>query len=208
MNLIELAEKHYAQGDVTKKPPRYFSAYEVAFGPLRHEPISILELGVHNGGSLRVFREYFTKARIIGLDIQDRPRGFPNNADFVKGSQADSGTLAKICEMGAPFDIIIDDAAHIGRLAKASYEYLYHDHLKPGGIYVLEDCTPSLTRDNWPDSHPYTPPVDEGNMLPSFQHGMPGLVKQIMDQMMLKGSPYRMDQHRSVAILYKPPAKP
>jgi hypothetical protein len=46
--------------------------------------------------------------------------------------------------------------------------------------------------------------VDDGDMLPSFQFGIPALVKQIMDQMMLTGSPNRIDQHLSVAILYKP----
>lgn len=202
--LLALAERIYKPNDVNKKPDRYWSAYEAAFSTMRGSPISFLELGVHLGDSTCVFRDYFPHARITGLDIQSQPKKYPTDARFVKGSQDDPDILAKVCEIGAPFDIIIDDAAHIGRLAKASFEYLYNDYLKPGGIYVLEDTTPALTRDNWPDSHPYEPPADNGDMLPSFQYGMPALVKQIMDQMMLTGSPYRIDQHRSVAILYKP----
>ena len=37
------------------------------------------------------------------------------------------------------FDIIIDDASHIGELTKTSFWHLFDHHLKPGGLYAIED---------------------------------------------------------------------
>ena len=37
------------------------------------------------------------------------------------------------------FDIIIDDASHIGELTKTTFWHLFDHHLKPGGLYAIED---------------------------------------------------------------------
>jgi hypothetical protein len=48
------------------------------------------------------------------------------------------------------FDIIVDDASHIGEFTKQSFWYLFDNHLKPGGLYVIEDwCTGYF--DGYPD---------------------------------------------------------
>jgi hypothetical protein len=36
------------------------------------------------------------------------------------------------------FDVIIDDASHIGELTKTTFWYLFDHHLKPGELYALE----------------------------------------------------------------------
>lgn len=49
--------------------------------------------------------------------------------------------LTSIAQEIAPegFDIIIDDCSHIGELTKVSFWHLFTHHLKPGGIYAIED---------------------------------------------------------------------
>jgi hypothetical protein len=37
------------------------------------------------------------------------------------------------------FDIIIDDASHIGELTKTAFWHLFDNHLKPNGLYAIED---------------------------------------------------------------------
>jgi spermidine synthase len=37
------------------------------------------------------------------------------------------------------FDIIIDDASHFGDLTKIAFWHLFDNHLKPSGLYVIED---------------------------------------------------------------------
>ncbi|MBM3156031.1 MAG: hypothetical protein FJ004_01945 [Chloroflexi bacterium] len=61
-----------------------------------------------------------------------------------QGYQQDTELLDRIAQKEAPegFDIIIDDCSHIGELTRISFWHLFENHLKPGGIYSIEDfCT-------------------------------------------------------------------
>ena len=60
--------------------------------------------------------------------------------------------MSRVANETAPdgFDIIIDDASHIGEFTKRSFWYLFDHHLKPGGLYVIEDWLTGYV-DNWPD---------------------------------------------------------
>ena len=46
--------------------------YEKYFAPFRNQQFTLLELGVWNGGSMRMWEEYFPSATIIGVDIDKR----------------------------------------------------------------------------------------------------------------------------------------
>lgn len=73
-----------------------------------------------------------------------------------QGMQQDTELLDRIARESAPggFDIIIDDCAHIGVLARASFWHLFERHLKPGGVYVVEDWGTGYW-DNWLDGVAY-----------------------------------------------------
>ena len=69
-----------------------------------------------------------------------------------QGDQADKAFLSKVANRTAPdgFDIIIDDASHIGELTKATFWHLFDRHLKPGGLYAIEDWGTGYL-DDFPD---------------------------------------------------------
>lgn len=48
------------------------------------------------------------------------------------------------------FDIIIDDSSHIGEFTKTAFWHLVDSHLKPGGIYAIEDWFTGYW-DDWSD---------------------------------------------------------
>lgn len=109
----------------TEKPPLYFRCYEEFFRPLRDKEIKLLELGVDKGGSLLLWRDYFEKGTIAGLDISLMTlfRAFAlrlydptGRIHIYQGAQEDCALLDRIGEEVAPggFDVIIDDASHIG----------------------------------------------------------------------------------------------
>jgi cephalosporin hydroxylase len=52
----------------TDKQESFLSVYESLFSPLRHQPVALLELGIHHGGSLLMWRDYFPQGAIAGLD--------------------------------------------------------------------------------------------------------------------------------------------
>src|SRR3990167_9878462 len=48
----------------------YAKAYEEMLGPMRESARYVVELGVLEGASLRAWRDWFTQAKIIGVDVE------------------------------------------------------------------------------------------------------------------------------------------
>ncbi len=122
--------------------PHYLQKYEEYFQPLIDREVKLLELGVYKGGSLLLWRDYFTRGAIVGLDLQ--PVDIADSTGRIRvyqGMQQDTGLLDRIAQEIAPegFDVIIDDCSHIGELTRISFWHLFDNHLKPGGLYVIED---------------------------------------------------------------------
>ena len=56
--------------DTDKGSNSYLEKYEKYFGHLVKNKINLLELGIYKGGSLLMWRDYFKKGTIVGLDIE------------------------------------------------------------------------------------------------------------------------------------------
>ena len=153
----------------------YLESYARHFEPLADAPITLLELGVDRGASLRLWRDFFLHGTIVGLD--ENPVKMPDFGERIRlyqGRQEDTSLLDRIGKECAPggFDIIIDDCAHIAELARTSFWFLFEHHLKPGGIYAIEDWGTGYWRD-WPDGKAFEP---------NHSHGMVGFVKELVDE--------------------------
>ncbi len=135
----------------------YLRNYEEYFRPLLGRDVRLLELGVLKGGSLLLWRDYFERGLVAGLDLNpveiDDPTG---RIRLYRGGQQDTELLDRIARECAPdgFDVIIDDCAHVGHLARLSFWHLFERHLKPGGLYVIEDWGTGYW-DFWPDGVRY-----------------------------------------------------
>lgn len=81
-----------------------------------------------------------------------------------QGRQEDAELLNRIARENAPegFDIIIDDCSHVGALTRASFRLLFDEHLKSGGVYVVEDWGTGYW-DDWVDGVSYEPPKRSSN---------------------------------------------
>jgi hypothetical protein len=116
----------------------YLRHYENLFAEFRHEPIKVVEIGVAGGRSLRMWKWFFTKAHLIGVDILPGCRVNAGERVSIEiGSQDDPALMDRLCADGAP-TIVIDDGSHTTAHRIASFEYLF-PRLAPGGIYVIED---------------------------------------------------------------------
>jgi SAM-dependent methyltransferase len=172
-----------------------YGLYDFYFRDLAGKPITLLELGVHSGESLKTFATYFKNGEIIGVDIDDRGTDFSafSNIMFVVGDQRDEAQLAQICMAHAPngLDVIIDDASHYGTWSLTSYNALF-PHLKPGGLYIVEDWATDYW-DDWADGsrfQRFTPAVTDGQIgkrIPSHDFGMVGFVKYLVDEVTSSG---------------------
>ncbi len=165
----------FGENESAMKPEVYLRRYEEQFASLADEAVVLLELGVHRGGSLILWRDFFPRGTIVGLDAL--PVEVPDSSGRIhiyQGLQDDVAVLDRIASERAPagFDIIIDDCSHVAELSRASFTHLFDHHLKPGGIYVIEDWGTGYW-DHWPDGRNY----DGDNHLA----GMAGFVKELVD---------------------------
>lgn len=142
----------FAQTANSHKWHHYFSIYEQVFAPLRSKPIRLLEIGVYQGASARVWREYFhPESTIVAIDIDSSCARFDNPKEQVHvriGGQQDRRFLEKIVAEFGPFDLVIDDGSHVTSHIIASFNVLFDVGLKFGGVYFIEDL-----HTNYWDSH-------------------------------------------------------
>ena len=120
----------------------YMRNYDEFLGPLRHGPLRLLELGIAEGDSLRKWAHWMPNAKVVGLDIRPPIPGLDDDRIATyQGEQQDKALLDRIGREQAPegFDVIVDDASHVGQLTRLSFWHLYQNHLKPGGLYFIED---------------------------------------------------------------------
>jgi hypothetical protein len=122
----------------------YFETYHAIFGPHRLQARRILEIGVYQGASLRLWRQYFenTETVLVGIDLDQTCARFDSPRENVHvriGNQADAVFLEAVARDFGPFDIIIDDGSHRSSHMIASFNHLFASALKDDGIYLVED---------------------------------------------------------------------
>jgi len=130
----------------------YTPHYHRHFQHLRRKPITLLEIGVGGyisptvgGFSLRMWKEYFPKATIVGLDYYYKKPLDEDRIITEQGDQADPKVFEALAEKYGEFDIIIDDGSHNSAKTVSSF-HLGWPLLKKDGIYVIEDLQTSY----WP----------------------------------------------------------
>jgi demethylmacrocin O-methyltransferase len=165
---LDVIAKKYGT-DKSTENNGYVLHYEQHFAALRNSPIRLLELGVHEGRSVRMWAEYFWNGQIYGVDSSvESKTAAGGRIKVFTGDLSIDETYPGLVEWfdGEKFNIIIDDASHRGGQQHKSFEKLF-PHLLSGGFYVIEDLGTSY----WPGW---------GGALGSEDTGI-GLVKDLVD---------------------------
>lgn len=117
---------------------QYIHVYEALFEPIRNDVQTVLELGINEGHSLRMWRDYFDRAEVYGIDILDNcqslymePRIHPIFCDAYSPE-----TVGAMSNMR--FDIIVDDGPHTLESQCFAVSH-YSNLLSENGILVVED---------------------------------------------------------------------
>lgn len=124
--------------------------YERHLAPFVGRSPHVLEVGIHSGGSLDMWADYFRPGlSLYGVDIQEQCRAFagPGREVFV-GDQADPTFWERFTVQVPALDVILDDGGHEPHQRIATLEALL-PHLRPGGVYMCED----IARKRNPLSH-------------------------------------------------------
>lgn len=127
----------------------YTPLYHDLFSKQRLLVQNVLEIGVNKGCSLRMWREYFPNAHVIGLDIETECLFHEERIECFKADQNDPSSLTHAMALAGkgPYDVIIDDGSHLMNHQAVSMKTLL-PYLSDIGVYVIED----IPRDqNWHD---------------------------------------------------------
>jgi hypothetical protein len=123
----------------------YTQHYERYFKPWKNKRLNLLEIGV--GGyddpdkgaeSLRMWKAYFRKSHIVGIDIHDKTRFREHRIDIRQCDQTDAEALRRLAKEYNGFDIIVDDGSHLNEHVIKTFQILF-PLLRPNGIYAVED---------------------------------------------------------------------
>jgi len=133
----------------------YTLFYDGLFKNKKDKPLKIAELGILDGSSLLMWKEYFANAEIYGFEYNN---DFINN--FKNNFNNDRITLANIdvknkdsiakafSELNLLYDIIIEDTTHEFEDQIRVIENVYQ-YLKPGGILIIEDIFKSYNENDY-----------------------------------------------------------
>lgn len=142
--------------DKSSRFHNYLEFYHGLLSPIRHTPITLLEVGVLGGESIRMWSEFFTheNARIFGVDIHDRElTGFDPRVQILIGDATQPNFIHDLTQITGELDVVVDDASHFSGQQKDTLRLLW-PHLKKSGLFIIEDTHCSY-------HHPWTEPTEE-----------------------------------------------
>jgi len=115
--------------------------YDELFSKYRNNDVSILEIGIAEGGSLELWKTYFgSKAKIYGLDIDAKVPYLKDDSQIItfQGDQSNRDFLRELKTKIPHIDILIDDGSHMSQDQIVTFEELF-SHIDIQGLYICED---------------------------------------------------------------------
>ena len=137
--MIEYLERN-PSGQIVHRWRHYFDIYHRHLSRFRGETITMIEIGIFNGGSLKMWKEYFgPMATIVGVDINPGCKKYEEpGIEVVIGDQADPKFLRELSKRYPKFAVVIDDGGHRMEQQITTLEELYVP-LRDDGVYLCED---------------------------------------------------------------------
>ena len=135
-----LIKKYFYESDhFSIKHEKYFSVYEKLLSKFKDKEITFVEIGIHNGGSLYIWKKFFPKAKIIGIDINEDCRKFEKDGFIIEiGDQTSEEFWKNFFIKHNNVDVIIDDGGHTNT-QQISTAVFCIPHLNNGGLLITED---------------------------------------------------------------------
>lgn len=136
------------EGDMIDKWEHYFEIYDQYFAKYRNTEVVFVEIGVFQGGSLQMWKEYFgPRAKIYGIDINPACKKFEDEQiEIIIGDQEDKKFLKSLKNKMPRIDILLDDGGHTMKQQINTFEVLF-EYIKQNGTYMCEDVHTSYWDD-------------------------------------------------------------
>ena len=148
LNDLEVYKAYLKSPYLSLKHSAYFQVYEELFSPYRNKKIVFVEVGVLNGGSLFMWREFFgVEARIIGVDFNPLAKRWKKDGfEIYIGSQSDPNFWDEFFKSVGAVDILLDDGGHTNEQQIVT-TYKSIPFINDGGLLLVEDVHTSYFSD-------------------------------------------------------------
>ena len=130
------------------KYDNYFQIYEKLLQKYVGREVTILEVGVLNGGSLFMWREFFgPKARIIGVELNPDARKWEKHGfEIYIGDQASDEFWSNLFQKIGKVDVLIDDGGHTNRQQIVTTHHAIQN-INDEGVLIIEDVHTNYFRE-------------------------------------------------------------
>ena len=125
----------------------YFDIYEEIFRKYEDKEIILVEIGVGDGGSLHMWRDYFNKnCRIIGIEMNPDAKNLEKDGfEIFIGDQSKKDFWEDFYKKVGKIDILLDDGGH-RNIQQITSLVESIDHINEGGMIVVEDTHTSYMK--------------------------------------------------------------
>ena len=119
---------------------KYFKVYDELFSLYKNKKITFVEIGVLNGGSLLMWKNFFgINARIIGIDMNPECKKFEKDGfEIFIGDQSDPHFWKNFFEKVGKIDFILDDGGHTNKQQITTLTSCI-PNVNDGGMIIIED---------------------------------------------------------------------
>jgi 23S rRNA U2552 (ribose-2'-O)-methylase RlmE/FtsJ len=144
---LNIKELFIKSKNYSSKWKKYFDVYDENLNIYKGKNITFVEIGIFNGGSLKVWKEFFGPgSRIIGIDINKECKKFEEEGIEVHiGNQSDPKFWNTFFEKVGNVDVILDDGGHTN-LDQIMTTVKCVNKINDGGMLIVEDTHTSYMR--------------------------------------------------------------
>ena len=125
----------------------YFNVYDQLLSKYRDKSIVFLEIGILDGGSLFMWRDFFgPQARIIGVDLNPEAKKWEEEGfEIFIGDQSSAEFWKNTLNTVGKLDIVLDDGGHTYEQQIMTTESVI-PFINDGGVIIIEDCHTSYMK--------------------------------------------------------------
>jgi len=120
----------------------YLGLYEKLLSSKKYTAKKILEIGVRDGGSIKLWHDYFSEATIYGIDIEKIEWNEIKNKERIHlgrfNAYDDTFFNNELLNQNLKFDFILDDGPHTLE-SMIQFIKLYTQVMSDDGILIIED---------------------------------------------------------------------
>jgi len=145
MSLEDLADNNRTDKNTTHS---YLPLYQKLLVKKKETAKNVLEVGIQNGGSIKLWHDFFINANVYGLDIEHIDSKNINVTDIVNNEKIILHTSCdaynkeffynNFLNKNIKFDFILDDGPHTLQ-TMVEFIYYYSQLMTDDGILIIED---------------------------------------------------------------------